>query len=149
MSVDFPGSANQFAHFLVRCVARGSNGRRNRMLGKAEFVSGFNLIANLSSVFQKNALRNLQIKSLSLSFHPNRGAGRDRHERGMECDGRDHVAWRAIWLRTAKTRGPDAPWLASSLQIANSNPQATVTKTVWTPGRARSSLLTPLRRECR
>ena len=41
-------------------------------------------------------------------FHPIRGAGRDRHERGMECDGRGCVAWRAARMRTAKACRPSA-----------------------------------------
>ena len=39
-------------------------------------------------------------------------------------------------MRTAKSCGPGAPWLAPSRR---SNPQATVTKKSWTPGRARNT----------
>src|SRR5215469_12096694 len=41
-------------------------------------------------------------------FHPKGGATRDRHERGMECDGRRCAARRAARRRTAKACGPGA-----------------------------------------
>jgi hypothetical protein len=47
-----------------------------------------------------------------------RGAARDRHERGAGCGGRFGAfdEWRI--RRTAKSCGPDAPTLASSLAEA-------------------------------
>ena len=44
------------------------------------------------------------------------GAYRDRHERGVGCDGRDGVARRAMPARTAKACGPDPATLGSSLE---------------------------------
>jgi hypothetical protein len=81
-------------------------------------------------------------------FHPKGGAARDRHERGMECDGRGHVARRAVWTWTAKSCGPGAP-LAGAKSADHGDLPATVTTKPVSPGRARKSLLTPSRRECR
>src|ERR1700751_6102160 len=80
-------------------------------------------------------------------IHPKGGAARDRHERGMECDGRGRTAWRAARKRTAKACGPGA--LAAGAKLAEVIPPVTVTQKPVSPGRARRSLLTPSRRECR
>src|SRR6185436_18882726 len=45
-----------------------------------------------------------------------RGAYRDRHERGTGCGGRGRRARRRCPTRTAKSCGPDAAVLASSLR---------------------------------
>jgi hypothetical protein len=81
------------------------------------------------------------------AFHSNGGAGRDRHERGMECDGRGCAARRAARMRTAKACGPGA--LVAGAKFAEDDPRATVTQKPVSPGRARRSLLKPSRRECR
>jgi hypothetical protein len=84
---------------------------------KRDFVSGFKAVARFAeaeySIFQNFALES---NAIIRAFHPKRGADRDRHERGMECDGRRCVAWRAARMRTAKACGPDAPGLVLSLQ---------------------------------
>src|SRR5262245_7322046 len=49
--------------------------------------------------------------------------------------------------RTAKTCGPGTPGLVPSAR--GDDMRATVTKRSWTPGRARTTPLTPLRREGR
>ena len=46
--------------------------------------------------------------------------------------------WRTAWKRTAKTCGPDAPWLASTVATVHGS-----------PGRARYRAVKPLRRGCR
>jgi hypothetical protein len=81
------------------------------------------------------------------SFHSNGGAGRDRHERGMERDGRGCAAWRAARMRTAKACRPGA--LVAGAKPAKAISLVTVTQKPVSPGRARRSLLTPSRRECR
>jgi len=48
--------------------------------------------------------------------YSNRGAFRERHERGLECGGRCSLAWRAWLWRTAKLRGSGAPRLVLSLR---------------------------------
>jgi hypothetical protein len=101
-----------------------------------------------------------------LPAHPaptQRGASADRHETWAR-DAMDATVPGAFLRstigtrsRTAESCGPDAPRLASSLQVSGVGPsgptrrypQATVTQRSWTPGRARRSLLKPLRRECR
>jgi hypothetical protein len=50
-------------------------------------------------------------------------------------------------LRTAKACGPGTPGLVPSVQVTSL--QATVTERSWTPGRARTTPLKPLRREGR
>ena len=55
-----------------------------------------------------------------------RGASRSSRTLGAGCGGRDGDARRAAPARTAKSCGPDAPTLASSL--AEAIPQATVAK---------------------
>jgi hypothetical protein len=79
------------------------------------------------------------------AFHPRGGAARDRHERGMECDGRERSAWRAMRARTAKARGPDAPTLASS------SPGIRQAMVANRPGHQGERAISrkPLRRECR
>jgi hypothetical protein len=76
-----------------------------------------------------------------------RGTLRDRHERGkrdaMDAERREtNVA-----TRTAKSCGPGAPGLASSVRVTNL--QATVTNKVMDTGESTKQPLTPLRRECR
>jgi hypothetical protein len=73
--------------------------------------------------------------------------GRSSRYVGRGCDGRGWHVRRAWRMRTAKSRGPGAPGLAPSLRIGDvgpsgstrREPQATVTKTSWTPGRSRIS----------
>ena len=86
------------------------------------------------------------------------GRSANRHQTwSAGCDGRGRVARRMTRARTAKACGPDAPWLASSLWIGDvglsgptrRDPQATVTKRSWTPGRARSISCKPSRGEGR
>jgi hypothetical protein len=55
-----------------------------------------------------------QINSRSRAVSSHRGAARDRHGRGTGCGGRGGAERRAALMRTAKSRGPDAPTLASS-----------------------------------
>jgi hypothetical protein len=69
-------------------VAGGARPTKNRVLGKAEFMNGFKSVCAITYVFRKFFLTNTQINFMMGPFHPKRGAGRDRHERGMECDGR-------------------------------------------------------------
>ena len=66
-------------------------------------------------------------------------AGRDAMDAGGASD-------EGAGLRTAKSCGPDTPTLVSSWR---SYPPMTVTRKPGSPGRARSSLLKPLRGECR
>src|SRR5258706_2207045 len=47
---------------------------------------------------------------------PNRGAARDRHERGAGCDGRGSARDERGLMRTAKSCRSDAPMPASSLR---------------------------------
>ena len=97
-------------------------------------------------------------KNISLTFFrtngyvvatPPRAEGRMRivTTRAAGCDGRGCAAWRAAGARTAKACGPGA--LAAGAKSAEDDPQATVTQKPVSPGRARRSLLTPSRRECR
>jgi hypothetical protein len=55
-----------------------------------------------------------QITCISPAVSSHRGAVRDRHGRGTGCGGRGWRQRRRRLRRTAKTRGPDAPTLASS-----------------------------------
>jgi hypothetical protein len=78
-------------------------------------------------------------------------------KREAGCDGRGTSTDEGRCARTAKACGPGAPWLALSLRTGDVGPlgpdaprsQATVTMRSRTPGRARTTLLTPLRREGR
>jgi hypothetical protein len=79
-------------------------------------------------------------------FHPIRGADRDRHERGMECDGRGsarqacetNADGEAVW-----SRFPDA-----GIKPADGDWRATVAKKPGHRGE-RGISLQPLRRGCR
>src|SRR5450755_1142299 len=104
--------------------------------------------------------------------HPTRGAYHDRHERGVGCGGRGSVLratglqggflgtcersparGREMLQRTAKSCGPDAPMLASSLaEFKSAQPGLDKTyprddggKRARSPGRARHKPLKPLR----
>src|ERR1700733_8137126 len=82
-----------------------------------KFSRGINVIWVVQSPLQKY-FRSLltQITCISLAIPAQyRGAFRDRHERrvGMRWT-RAALLTRALFLRTAKSCGPDAPTLASS-----------------------------------
>src|SRR5580693_217380 len=59
------------------------------------------------------AFSETQISRSVRTVPPLRGAARERHGRGVGCDGRKGDARRAAPKRTAKSCGPDAPTLAS------------------------------------
>jgi hypothetical protein len=122
--------------------------RSGDMRGKAEFVNGFSLIKDLISVFQ----------NLCLTRQPNQNHYRPR---SIPKEGRVAIATNAGWnamdvvcaARRAAQRGRQRrvvltpPGWRQSVQ--GDDLRATVTQKSWTPGRARRSLLTPSRRECR
>jgi hypothetical protein len=65
---------------------------------------------------KKNSLNASGKSALELRpSHPTRGAARDRHERAVGCGGRGCAFDERHVKRTAKSCGPDAPMLASSL----------------------------------
>jgi hypothetical protein len=65
---------------------------------------------------KKNSLNASGKSALELRpSHPTRGAARDRHERAVGCGGRGCAFDERRVKRTAKSCGPDAPMLASSL----------------------------------
>src|ERR1700722_17631706 len=90
----------------------------------ANLLNRFNLICPtglladfVSSPFCKNILFFRIPKSVYiLRRPPHRGAYRDRHGRGAGCGGRGGADDESACSRTAKTCGPDAPTLASSLR---------------------------------
>jgi hypothetical protein len=55
-----------------------------------------------------------QINGITPRVSPERGAGRDRHERAVGCGGRGSCARRTQLTRTAKSCGSGAPMLAPS-----------------------------------
>jgi hypothetical protein len=57
-----------------------------------------------------------QIKFRTRAVSSHRGAARDRHGRGAGCDGRGCAADEQHLMCTAKSCGPGAPTLASSLR---------------------------------
>src|SRR3984893_1796988 len=116
-----------------------------------DFLNQINLMLAVQSCPQKySPSRFTQIKSISAAVPAHRGAFRDRHGRWAR-DAVDAAASGAriargrmtLDLRTAKSCGPDAPTLASSLRDF---PKATVAKEPGHRG-ARSKPLKPLRRE--
>src|ERR1700684_3784299 len=88
-------------------------------------------------------------QSISMAIPPHkRGASRSSRTLGAGCNGRGDVTRRMTWLRTVKSRGPDAPTLAfkslrSKLLRGDGDNKAR------SPGRARRNPLKPLRGECR
>ena len=118
---------------LARCRASKSTAQkirsRERFQGNLNFQPSRQ---NLSSVFPKN---------LPLSPRPDstwRGVWPIAADVGAGCDGRAGVARRAIKVRTAKSRGPDAPTLASS-PGGRFPSKATGAIKPGTPGRSRIS----------
>jgi hypothetical protein len=111
-----------------------------------------------------------QIKSISITVSSHTGAYRDRHGRGAGCGGRGSVGRAMGWqggfrpvsdqrraddrclLRTAKSCGPGAPTLASSLRrhVGPTGLRPAISagddgKRARAPGRARYKPLKPLR----
>jgi hypothetical protein len=95
--------------------------------------------------FRNFACHRTQISNISLAVLSHRGAARDRHGRGTGCGGRKWRFRRGRQMRTAKSCGPDAPTLASSLR---DEAQTTVTNKPDHRGEHEISRK-PLRRECR
>jgi hypothetical protein len=133
-----PAPSLQFArHEVAECRVAHSGFCYSRMspndpTGK----SPGNLRTPLSSPFRKNILIFRRNKSVHIAAVPShRGAARDRHERGTGCGGRRRCWRREYLMRTAKSCGPDAPTLASSLR---SYPRNDGGKKARSPGRARS-----------
>jgi hypothetical protein len=103
--------------------------------------------------------RNSQIRRIIRAVPPRQEGrfGRSSPNVRAGCDGRGTSTDEGRCARTAKACGPGAPWLALSLRTGDVGPlgpdaprsQATVTMRSRTPGRARTTLLTPLRREGR
>src|ERR1700730_1390695 len=140
--------------FHIRTLANPLPGRRHGAKsdsGGVFCLTGKSVIW-LSSPARKNIPLLRRPKSILKLRHPvpHRGAFRDRHGRWAR-DAVDAAASGAriargrmtLDLRTAKSCGPDAPTLASSLRDF---PQATVAKEPGHRG-ARSKPLKPLRRE--
>ena len=68
----------------------------------------------VNSPAQKYSSSKFRYSEIYESRPLHRGAFRERHERGVGCDGRGGNARRAWLTRTAKSCGPDAPTLVSS-----------------------------------
>ena len=108
----------------------------------------------LSSPSRKNILIFRIHKSVYISRHPASQEGRFAVVTDVGCGMRwtrqrrsaNTLRGRAALMRTAKSCGPDAPTLASSLRIQFAGDGG---KQARSPGRARRNPLKPLRGECR
>ena len=87
-------------------------------LGSERHVWATNLTLPVVPICRRDAAL---LKTPNHKHHPRRpasarGALRDRHERGVGCDGRVDVTRRRTLTRTTKPCGPDTPGLVLSVQ---------------------------------
>ena len=88
----------------------------------------------------------VQISTIFISSRPTEGRVAIVTAAGRDAVDADAPITNGDFSRTVKSCGPDTPMLVSSLREVA---QATVAKTPGAPGRARYTLLKPLRGECR
>ncbi len=134
---------------LDRCAISAAAQRLRAACAKNRFPQDFSRRFYLSSSHVKNnavvpsGKSSLRVRAIlshqegRLAIATNAGQGAVAACPRKACDGRE---------RTAKSCGPDAPTLASSLRISSVDDGGNKARS---PGRARRKPLKPLRRECR